>query len=326
MNNDQIMLAVKALIISFGVAVLLGPLVIPMLARLKAGQVIRDDGPARHLGKAGTPTMGGIMIIAAVIVASIWVAGRNREIVLCLGGMVAFGIIGFLDDYIKVVLKRSLGLRAREKLIMQLFFGLLFGIALVFGLSRGTEILIPFTQITLDLSYYVYLPFIILVFMGTTNGVNLTDGLDGLAAGVTFVVAIGFSLIAIMTSQGPVLIFAAALAGGCLGFLVFNRHPAKVFMGDTGSMALGGAVAAMAAMLKAEIALLLLGGVYVIETLSVIIQIASFQTTGRRVFLMAPLHHHFELAGWKEKEVVRLFWLAAAAFVLVGLLGYRNIG
>lgn len=311
--------------IAFLFSVLAGPIMIPVLARLKAGQVIRSDGPERHLGKAGTPTMGGLLIIAAVIVASLAIGGKSKEVALCLAGMVSFGIVGFCDDYIKVVLKRSLGLRAREKLIMQFFFSMLFGIYLVYGLSRGTEITVPFTGTLLDLGYF-YFPFIIIVFMSAANGVNLTDGLDGLAAGSTFIVAIGFALVAIATSHSQLVVFAAALAGGCLGFFVFNRYPARVFMGDTGSMALGGAVASLAAITRSEIALVLLGGIYVIETLSVMLQVASFQLLGRRIFLMAPLHHHFELLGWKEQKVVRVFWLVTLIFVAIGLWSFKDIG
>lgn len=323
--SDLIISILLTIGIAFLALAVMGPFVIPLLARLKAGQVIRGDGPERHLGKAGTPTMGGIMIIAALIVASLTMGGQNREVVLCLGVTLAFGLIGFTDDYIKVVLRRSLGLRAREKLIMQFFFGMLFAIYLVFGLSRGTDLVVPFYGLTFDLGYW-YLPFVIIAIMGFANGVNLTDGLDGLAAGCTFFVALGLTVVCLLTSHAQLAIFTGGLAGACLGFLIFNRHPAQVFMGDTGSMALGGAVAAVSAVTHSELALLIIGGIYVIETLSVTLQVISFQTLGKRIFLMSPLHHHFELKGWSELKVVRMFWIVTLILVLFGLLGFRNIG
>lgn len=313
-----------AAIIALIAVIISGPFFIPLLRRLKAGQVIRDDGPSRHLGKAGTPTMGGIMMILALIVANLAVGGQSREIAACLAVTTAFGLIGFTDDYIKVVLRRSLGLRAREKLIMQLFFSLLFGIYLVYGLSRGTAILIPVLGTTIDLGYF-YLPFLVVVFMSAANGVNLTDGLDGLAAGTTLFVALGLASIGIMTDHPNTALFAASMAGACLGFLVYNHYPARVFMGDTGSMTLGAAVAAVACVTRTEVFLIILGGIYVIETLSVIIQVISYQTTGKRVFLMSPLHHHFELKGWKEKQVVYLFWALSIVFTLLGLWSFYGI-
>lgn len=311
--------------LSILVCVLMGPVVIPLLTKLKAGQSIREDGPRRHLVKSGTPTMGGIIIITAVLFSSLAFAGDNLEVVTCVLATVAFGAVGFWDDYIKVVLKRSLGLRAREKLGLQLIIGIVLGLILIFALGRGTEILVPFTGWSWE-SGPLYVPFLILVLMGTANGVNLTDGLDGLAAGTTFLVALGYVVICIMTSHFELAIFAGALAGGCLGFLVFNRYPARLFMGDTGSMALGGAIASIAAITKSEVALVFIGGLYVIEALSVIIQVISYQLTGRRVFLMSPIHHHFELKGWSEVKVVMMFWLVSLLFIVVGLLGLRNLG
>ncbi len=312
-----------------GVAVLIslamGPFMIPFLTRLKVGQNIREDGPRGHYAKAGTPTMGGIIIITALMVASFLFAGSSKEVLTAVLVMLAFGGIGFWDDYIKVVLKRSLGLRAREKLILQLLVGLIFGLLLVYYLGRGTEVIIPFTGTVIDLGY-LYFPFVIVVLMSSANGANLTDGLDGLAAGVTLFIAIALGLVCIMTNHGNLLIFSGALGGACLGFLFFNRHPARVFMGDTGSMALGGAVGAVAAISKSEIALVIIAGVYVIETLSVIIQVISFQATRKRVFLMAPLHHHFELKGWKESMIVKRFCFMSLIFVIIGLLGFRSIG
>ncbi|SHG94519.1 Phospho-N-acetylmuramoyl-pentapeptide-transferase [Thermosyntropha lipolytica DSM 11003] len=321
---EYVISSLLAGLIAFIVVLVLAPFMIPFLTRLKAGQSIREEGPKSHYVKAGTPTMGGIMMITAVMVAVLAMAPRSTEAWVAMLVMLAFGGIGFWDDYIKVVLRRSLGLKAREKLVLQLLVGIIFGFFLVWYFNRGTEIIIPRIGI-IDLGY-LYIPFLLLVLMGTSNAVNLTDGLDGLAAGVTFFVAIALSLISIMTAHYELLIFCLALAGACAGFLVFNRHPARIFMGDTGSMALGGAVAAVASFTKMEIVLIIIGGVYVIEALSVIIQVVCFKTTGKRVFLMSPLHHHFELQGWPEKKVVRFFWLLSVLFALLGLLALKGAG
>ncbi len=323
--HDYIINAGWAAIVAIAISLAMGPFMIPFLRRLKVGQSIREEGPRNHYVKAGTPTMGGIIIITAVMVASFLFAGSSREVLTAVLITLCFGGIGFWDDYIKVVLKRSLGLRAREKLGLQILISIIFGLLLMFVLGRGTEIVIPFAGIVLDIGW-LYLPFVVLVLISSANGANLTDGLDGLATGVTFFIVLGLGSICIMSNHGNLLIYCGALAGACLGFLLFNRHPARVFMGDTGSMALGAGVAAVAAMTRSEIALIILAGVYVIETLSVIIQVISFQATRRRVFLMAPLHHHFELKGMPEPRVVHLFYILSAAFVTVGLLGFRNIG
>jgi len=323
--HDYVINALLAAGVAIIVSLAMGPFIIPFLTRLKVGQNIREDGPRRHLAKAGTPTMGGIVIITAVMVASFLFAGNSKEVLSCVLIMLAFGGIGFWDDYIKVVLKRSLGLRAREKMGLQILISIIFGLLLVYYLGRGTEICIPFAGTVIDLGYF-YFPFLIIVLTGTANGVNLTDGLDGLAVGVTFFVAIALGLVSIMTSHSNLLIYCGALAGACLGFLVFNHHPARVFMGDTGSMALGGGIAAVSAISRSEVALIIIGGIYVIETLSVILQVLSYQTTRKRIFLMAPLHHHYELKGWTETMIVKRFSLLSLIFVIIGLLGFKNIG
>jgi phospho-N-acetylmuramoyl-pentapeptide-transferase len=305
------------------IAVILGPIVIPFLSRLKAGQSIREDGPKTHFKKAGTPTMGGIIIITSIYVTLLIFIGKSTEAWVSFLVLLAFGGIGFWDDYIKVVMKRSLGLRARQKLGLQLLAGLIFGLLLMFGFDRGSGIIIPFTGAIIEIGY-LYIPFIIIVLMAAANAVNLTDGLDGLAAGVTVFVCIGLAYLSYINNNDDLGIFCIAIAGACLGFLVFNHYPAKVFMGDTGSMALGGGIAAVAAFNHMEVFLLLLGGVYVIETLSVILQVISFQTTGKRIFRMSPLHHHFELVGWKETKVVKLFYVMAIIFVIIGLLSFNN--
>jgi len=323
--HDYIINAAWAVAVAITISLAMGPFMIQFLRRLKVGQSIREEGPRNHYVKAGTPTMGGIIIITAVMVASFLFAGSSREVLTAVLITICFGGIGFWDDYIKVVLKRSLGLRAREKLGLQILISLIFGLLLMFVLERGTEIVIPFSGFVLDIGWF-YLPFVVLVLISAANGANLTDGLDGLAAGVTFFIVLGLGVVCVMSNHGNLLIYCGALAGACLGFLFFNRHPARVFMGDTGSMALGAGVAAVAAMTRSEIALIILAGVYVIETLSVIIQVISFQATRRRVFLMAPLHHHFELKGMPEPKVVSLFYILSAVFVAIGLIGFRNIG
>lgn len=315
--------------IAAGIALLvclaMGPFMIPFLHRLKVGQNIRDDGPRTHLSKAGTPTMGGVIIVTAVMVAGFLMAGASKQVMVAVLTMLAVGGVGFWDDFIKVVQKRSLGLRARDKLLLQTLIGVGLGLLLVFYLNRGTELIIPFTKMRLDLGF-LYIPFIVVVLLATSNGVNLTDGLDGLAAGVTVPVALAYIIISIMLGNYNMMIFGAALIGACLGFLVFNHYPAKVFMGDTGSMAIGGAITALAAINRSEIVLVIIGGVFVIEALSDIIQVISFKTTGRRVFKMAPLHHHFELKGWSERKVVLMFWLLSLGFALLGIFSYKSIG
>lgn len=314
-----------ASLIAAVICLAMGPFMIPFLTRLKVGQNIREDGPQRHLAKAGTPTMGGILIITAVMAASFIMAGSSPEVLGAVLIMLAFGGIGFWDDYIKVVLKRSLGLRARDKLGLQLLTALVFAGLLLWYYGRGTSVIIPFTAWSLDLGYF-YVPLLIVVLMGTSNGVNLTDGLDGLAAGVSFFVALGFTLVALVTGHYELCIFCGALTGACLGFLVFNHYPARIFMGDTGSMALGGAIAAVAALTRSELALVIIGGVYVLESFSVILQVISFQTTGKRIFLMAPLHHHYELKGWHETKVVAFFWLMSLILVILGIISFKGAG
>ncbi len=301
---------------------LMGPLLIPLLRRLKVGQWVRDDGPQRHLTKTGTPTMGGMMFLTGILVAAgLWIPA-NRELFVLLAVTLGYGLIGFIDDYIKVVMRRPLGLRAREKLAGQIFLGLILGIVSVWGLDRGTEVLIPFSGISFDLGYG-YVLFALLVAVASANAVNLTDGLDGLAAGTVLIAAGAFAVISLFLNQTGLALYSLAIVGGCLGFLYYNRYPARVFMGDTGSLALGGALAALAVLTRAELLLFVVGGVFVLEVLSVIIQVVSFQTTGRRVFLMAPLHHHFELAGWSEVKVVRVFWLVAFMLALLAIVSYR---
>ncbi|MDQ7096165.1 phospho-N-acetylmuramoyl-pentapeptide-transferase [Desulfosporosinus sp. PR] len=328
MSERLIMAGGLALIITL----LLGPFLIPVLRILKFGQTVRDDGPKRHLQKAGTPTMGGIIFLVGIIVSALFSAEQptSLEMVTLVGITLGFGLIGFIDDFIKVVMHRSLGLRAYQKLIGQ--FGLAFVLMWISvrWLGRGTDISIPFTSLHWELGWFYYI-FTALIIVVMTNAVNLTDGLDGLAAGSSAIAGIGYIVIALMAAiQGVAVlahetdmaVFAAALAGGCLGFLRFNIHPARVFMGDTGSLALGGALASLAVLTKSEVVLIIVGGLFAVEALSVILQVASFQTTGKRIFRMSPLHHHFELGGWSEWKVVLVFWTVALACALLGIVAY----
>ena len=319
-----------AFAISLAVTSLLGPLIIPLLKRMKFGQNIRSDGPSRHLNKAGTPTMGGVMFLAGTVAGCFFLARGRADVLIVLAALLGFGLIGFLDDYMKVVLKRSLGLKARQKLLCQILLaaGLTFWI--VYGLGRGTEIAIPFAGfftpggIQLELHVWLFMAFAVMVIVSAANAVNLTDGLDGLAAGISMLVALALMIIALFVNRDGVAVIMAALAGGCLGFLFYNRHPAKVFMGDTGSLALGGGLGAAAVITRSELFLLIIGGIFVLETLSVIIQVVCYQTTGRRFFRMSPLHHHYELGGWSENRVVLTFWTATLIFAAIGLIGiYR---
>ena len=318
---------VLAFAVSSAVTVALGPVFIPLLKRLKFGQSIRGDGPARHLNKAGTPTMGGVLFIAGTLAAgALFLERGTTDGMAVLAVMLGYGFIGFLDDYIKVVHKRSLGLRAREKLLGQVILAAFLAFWVMGSAGRGTELAVPFSGywvpggVYLNLGPVLYTIFAVAVVVGTANAVNLTDGLDGLAAGVSMLASLALAVAALAAGRTGVALVMAATAGGCLGFLRYNRYPAKVFMGDTGSMALGGGLAAAAVITGKELFLPILGGVFVLEALSVIIQVISFQTTGRRVFRMSPLHHHFELAGWSEVKVVFVFWLLSFAFALAGLL------
>lgn len=320
-----------ALAALFAAAILLlatGPVFIPLLRRLKFGQTIRSDGPQRHLAKAGTPTMGGIMFLPAFLIAIFVFGDRSPALLILLFSFIGFGLIGCLDDGIKIVLRRSLGLRAWQKLVGQFAVILIVLFIAVNLMGRGTEIIIPLTDFKLELGwgYYILMAFF-LVYM--VNAVNLTDGLDGLASGVSFLVFLGYMLISLAAIKNPPIVGidyldlavgAGAMAGVCLGFLFYNRYPAKVFMGDTGAFAIGGAVVALAVLSKTEIVLIVLGGVYMIEALSVVLQVFSFRVFGKRIFKMSPLHHHYEMKGWTEKKVVYVFWTVAAICVILGLV------
>ncbi|NLW40908.1 MAG: phospho-N-acetylmuramoyl-pentapeptide-transferase [Tissierellia bacterium] len=310
---------IRVVIISFIITLILGPIVIPILKRLNIGQNVREDGPKTHLKKSGTPTMGGIIIVVALLITTISSGLLNTDMYVLLMSTVGFGLIGFIDDYMKIVNKRSLGLKPYQKLIGQIILAVILAIYQSNTSILGTKVIIPFlTNRYLDLGI-LYVPFIAFVVVGTVNSVNLTDGLDGLASGVTLIVLSFFGLVALNWGMDSISIFSAALSGACLGFLIYNAYPAKIFMGDTGSMALGGAVAAIAILLNLPLAIPIVGGIYFAEALSVIIQVTSFKLTGKRVFLMSPLHHHFEQKGWKETKVVMVFWSVTVILCLIGV-------
>lgn len=312
---------IYSILMAFIIAVLLSPIFIPFLRRLKFGQSIRDEGPKSHQKKSGTPTMGGIMIIFSAVISTVVMTAKFTELTsetyLLLMVLIGYGLLGFLDDFIKVVMKRNLGLTSKQKLLGQLIIAIIFYVVLTKN-DFPTTLSIPGTDLSFELGWFY---FILLVFMlvGGSNAVNLTDGLDGLLAGTAAVAFGAYAILAWNTAHFETAIFAVSIVGAVLGFLVFNAHPAKVFMGDTGSLALGGAISAIAIITKLEILLVIIGGVFVLETLSVIIQVISFKTTGKRVFKMSPLHHHYELSGWSEWRVVVTFWLVGILFAIVGI-------
>ena len=314
---------IRTIGISFFITLILGPIIIPLLKRLKIGQSVREEGPQSHLKKSGTPTMGGIIIFVALIITVMTSGMLNKDMYILIMATFGFGLIGFIDDYLIVVRKNNDGLSARHKLIGQIIVASILAVYQGYTSEFGTQLIIPFINNRyLDLGLF-YIPFIIFVVVGTVNSVNLTDGLDGLASGVTLIVLSFFGLVASRSGMDSISIFSTALAGACLGFLMHNAHPAKVFMGDTGSMALGGAVAAIAVLLNLPLMIPIAGGIYLIEALSVIIQVVSFKMTGKRVFLMSPLHHHYEQKGWKETKVVAVFWIATVILCLIGLYSLK---
>ena len=315
------------LLLGFGIAflltVLLMPLFIPLLRRMKFGQSIREEGPESHMKKTGTPTMGGLVYLIAIIITVLAVAFfaelMSAEVTVLLLVLAGYGLIGFLDDFIKVVLKRNLGLTSLQKLIAQIVIAVI-SFFLLNGIDFDTSLRVPFTEASIELSA-LYVAFLIFWLVGFSNAVNLTDGLDGLVAGTASIAFAAFGIIAVHQDQLGVAVFTFSVAGALLGFLVFNKYPAKVFMGDTGSLALGGALAMVSVLLKQELLLLLIGLVFVIETLSVILQVGSFKIRKKRIFRMSPIHHHFELSGWSEWKVVTVFWAVGlfASIIAVAL-------
>ena len=317
------------LLISFAVSIILALIIIPILKRIKVGQIERDDGPESHLVKQGTPTMGGIIFMIAIIICvtgsyiylnlkgEIEVA-RNLLPILCL--TIGFGVIGFIDDYKKLVLKNTKGLKPSSKMLGLLIISVAYTLFIMRFSNVGTDIFIPFIKTYIFLPNYIYIPFAIMVILGTTNAVNLTDGIDGLASSVSAIIITCLTVIAKTQGITEISIFGCITIGAVIGFLMFNLHPARVFMGDTGSLFLGGVVSGLALYLKMPLLLLVIALIPIIETLSVIIQVIYFKKTGERIFKMAPLHHHFELSGWSENKVVMIFTFATLVVCTLGIM------
>ena len=317
----------KTLLLSFAITIVLGFIIVPILKKLKVGQIERDDGPESHLKKQGKPTMGGIIIMLGIGIVTIaaYIYYRTVDIELArnllpiLGLTIGFGAIGFIDDFKKLVLKNTKGLKPSLKMLGLLIISVVYIIYLIKGLNLGTDTYIPILKEYVNIPIYAYIPFAILVILATTNAVNLTDGIDGLSSSVCTIIITCLTIIATTLGVKEIVIFGAIVIGAVLGFLMFNIHPAKVFMGDTGSLFLGGVISGIALYLKMPLILLLIALIPVIETLSVIIQVTYFKKTGKRVFKMAPIHHHLELSGWRENQVVMLFSVITLIVCVVGL-------
>ena len=324
MNREIIIL-----LLSFLISVIAGIIVIPTLRKLKVGQIERDDGPKSHLNKQGTPTMGGIVIILTMIIAVIGVSiyltniGQQQivnKIIPILIVTIGFGLIGFIDDFKKLVLKNTTGLKPSYKMLGLLIVSVGFVLYLTQVLKIGTETYIPIVKTYLQMPIYIYIPFAVLVLLATTNAINLTDGIDGLSSSVCSIIITCLTVIAIKTGITEISIFGSIVIGATLGFLMFNLHPAKVFMGDTGSLLLGGIISCIALYMKMPLLIVIIALIPVLETLSVMIQVIYFKKTGgKRFFKMAPLHHHFELSGWKENKVVIVFSLATLLLCIIGI-------
>lgn len=319
---------IKILLITFAISVICGIITIPILKKLKIGQIERDDGPASHLKKQGTPTMGGIIMIVAIIIATVgacifFSVTNNQELIKRLIPLliitIAFGMIGFIDDFKKLVLKNTDGLKPKYKMLGLLIIAVIYVLFLVYGFKLGTDTYIPIFKIYINIPVFLYISLAVLVILSTTNAINLTDGVDGLASSVSCLIVTCLTVIGISNQMYEVSIFGSIVIGATLGFLIFNLHPAKVFMGDTGSLMLGGIISSIALYLKMPLLLVLIAIIPVLEALSDIIQVMYYKKTGKRVFKMAPLHHHFELSGWKENKIVVVFSLITLIACAVGL-------
>ncbi|MCR8745356.1 phospho-N-acetylmuramoyl-pentapeptide-transferase [Romboutsia lituseburensis] len=306
--------------ISFLIVVILGPIFIPMLTKFKFGQTVRDDGPKTHLAKNGTPTMGGILMIVAILVTGLTRSKVGPDMMVGLISIVGFGLVGFIDDFIIIKKRRSLGLKPWQKIVLQFALALYISYYQYTSSPSASQLVIPFTDAVINLGT-LYVPIMTFIIVGIVNAVNLTDGLDGLASGVTLIVSTFFMLLASSVTVNPdVAVLAAATVGACLGFLGFNSYPAKIFMGDTGSMALGGAVVAFSVLTNSILLIPLVGGIYFAEAISVILQVGSFKLRKKRIFKMAPIHHHFEQCGWPETRVVFIFWITTVILAWIGII------
>jgi phospho-N-acetylmuramoyl-pentapeptide-transferase len=305
------------------ICVFLSPKFIEFLREREFGQQIREEGPQEHHAKAGTPTMGGIIIFTAIAVPFLLLTNRDARSLTVFGVAMACALLGFADDYTKLVKRRSLGLRGRTKLVVTVLIAIGLWLAASEGAELGDTLSLRIVDAQIDLGY-LYPVLIYFVVAGTTSAVNLTDGLDGLAAGCVSIVLLAYIAITFTNRQTDLALVAGCLVGACVGFLWFNSFPASIFMGDTGSLGLGGAIAAMAVMTKTEVLLIILGGIFVIEALSVLIQVFSFQAFRKRIFLMAPIHHHFELLAWSETKIILRFWIVAAVCAAIGFTLYQQ--
>lgn len=306
-------------LISFLIVVILGPIFIPMLTKFKFGQTVRDDGPQTHLAKNGTPTMGGVLMILAILITGLTRSKIGSDMVVGLISVVGFGLVGFLDDFIIIKKRRSLGLKPWQKIVLQLALALYISYYQYTKSASADQLIIPFTDAVINLGP-LYIPITTFIIIGIVNAVNLTDGLDGLASGVTLIVATFFMLFAMGIANQDIAILAAVTIGACLGFLGFNSYPAKIFMGDTGSMALGGAVVAFSVLTNSILLIPLVGGIYFVEAISVILQVGSYKIRKKRIFKMAPIHHHFEQCGWPETRVVFVFWITTVILAWIGII------
>lgn len=317
----------KILLLSFVITMILGLIIVPILKKLKVGQIERDDGPESHLKKQGTPTMGGIIIMLGIIIVTVaaYIYYSSIDIVVAknlipiLGLTIGFGVIGFIDDFKKLVLKNTKGLKPSLKMLGLLIISVIYVMYLIKGLNLGTDTYIPILKQYINIPIFAYIPFAIFVILATTNAVNLTDGIDGLSSSVCTIIITCLTIIATVFGVKEIVVFGAIVIGAVLGFLIFNIHPAKVFMGDTGSLFLGGVISGIALYLKMPLILIVIAIIPVIETLSVIIQVVYFKKTGKRVFKMAPIHHHLELSDWRENQVVMLFSFITLVASIVGL-------
>lgn len=319
---------IKILLVAFAVALLLGIIILPILRKLKVSQQERAEGPKSHLNKKGTPTMGGIIAIIAITLLSLGVMliyYKNKQVDVIKGiipllfATLGFGIVGFIDDFKKMILKNTEGLKPSYKMLGLLVIAVCFVLYLLNVLNIGTDIYIPIVKTFVNIPVWIYIPFAIIVMLATTNAVNLTDGIDGLATSVTTIIIACLTVIGVIFNIREVIIFGTIVCGCNLAFLIFNLHPAKVFMGDTGSLMLGGVIAGMALVLKMPLLLILIALIPVIETLSVMIQVTYYKKTGKRIFKMTPIHHHFELSGWSENKIVTVFSLLTLVLCVVGL-------
>ena len=306
------------LLVSFTIPIITLPFFIKYLKKHNVGQEIRQEGPDLHQHKMGTPTMGGIMVILTLAIVVLIFVPYNKYVLWSLAATVGFGLIGLIDDLIKYFKKRSLGLLTMQKLFLQIALALIVAYSVQQNTDLGTEIYLPFLKNSIDLGI-MFMPFVVLVMVSSVNAVNLTDGLDGLAAGLIIIAMLSFALIAYMQNILPMSLFSLIVALTSFGFLIYNFYPAKIFLGDVGSLALGGALASVAIFTRMELFLLIIGGVFVIETLSVILQVASVKLRGKIIFKMSPIHHHFELCGWKEPKIIISFWITGAILALIGI-------